>query len=351
MKKIIFMIMMAFAAISMNAQTAVQTSKLFDNVYVGVGGQASVPLSFNKVFPLNSAVALTLGKEFTPVVGANLEGDFWLGSRIDNRKGTRFDFDNGPHNAVRGSYLGLNSTVNFTNLFKGYTGTPRKFEMQSVVGLGWFHTFRPGVSDRMKDDLAAKTGLNFNFNLGQNKAHTIYLQPAILWNLTNPASKHDHVALNKNGAQFALGLGYAYHFKTSNGTHAFKLWDVGAMNDEINNLKAELAKKPNEVVREVVREVVVPKVIKGNEYVVYFSQNSDVLTDEAKVVLDNIKGSVVIDGYASPEGTEQYNKELSQRRANVVSEYLRAKGVMVGNVVGRGVVGETSNRVAIITVQ
>ena len=111
----------------------------------------------------------------------------------------------------------------------------------------------------------------------------------------------------------------------------------------------ELAKKPTEVVKTNVIEREVIRTVDGTERVVYFALNSDALTAESKAVLDNVKGSVKVEGYASPEGTEKYNKELSQRRANVVAEYLRSKGVTVTDVVGCGVVGDTSNRVAVVT--
>ena len=347
------MMLMAFSAIVVNAQTAVQTSKVLDNTYVGIGGGVATPLSFDGIFPLNQTATLRLGKLFTPIVGAEVEGTAWFGSHADYAK--RFDGYNG-HNAFRGSYVGLNGLVNLTNLFWDYSGTPRNFELSAVAGAGWIHTFVPNHNDKYNNHLGAKTGLDFAFNLGDTKAHTITVSPAILWNLSVPGNKYGQLAFNKHGAQLYLGVGYTYHFKTSNGTHSFKVYDVGALNDEINRLNAELAKKPTqvEVVKEIVREVPVATnavVTATNESVVYFAQNSDVLTNDAKTILNNVKGKVKIDAYASPEGTEEYNKELSQRRANVVAEYLRTKGVTVTEAVGHGVVGETSNRVAIVTVQ
>ena len=230
-----------------------------------------------------------------------------------------------------------------------YNGTPRKFELSAVDGTGWIHTFTPNQSDNANNGLGVKNGLDFAFNLGKEKAHTISVRPAVLWNVT-----HSHtmpLTFCKNSAQLYLGVGYTYHFKTSNGTHHFKVYDVGAMQDEINRLREEVAKKPTEVVREqeIVKEVT--KVVNSNEYVVYFAYNSDVLTSDAKATLDNVSGTVKVNAYASPEGTKKYNKDLSQRRANAVANYLRGKNVTVTEIVGLGVVGEASNRVAVVTVQ
>ena len=348
MKKVIFMMLMAFSAIVVNAQTAVQTSKVLDNTYFGIEGGVATPLDFDHVFPLNSTASLHFGKWFTPVVGAEVEGTAWFGSHIYGGAQERFD-TYGTHNAVRGSYVGLNGLVNLTNLLCGYNGTPRKFELSAVAGTGWIHTFTPNQSDKANNELGVKTGLNFAFNLGKEKAHTISVRPAVLWNVT-----HSHtmpLTFCKNSAQLYLGVGYTYHFKTSNGTHHFKVYDVGAMQDEINRLREEVAKKPTEVVREqeIVKEVT--KVVNSNEYVVYFAYNSDVLTSDAKATLDNVSGTVKVNAYASPEGTKKYNKDLSQRRANAVANYLRGKNVTVTEIVGLGVVGEASNRVAVVTVQ
>lgn len=348
MKKIFMMTMaLLFSLISVNAQTAIETPKFFDNWYVGVGGQVTTPLDFYSVFPLNGGPAVVIGKQITPVFGFNFEDDVWFTSHANGN--TRFDHPFN-HNVVRGNYLGLNGTMNLMNLFAGYKGSPRLFEIETVVGLGWWHVFTPNASDKSRNDLAAKTGLNFNFNLGQKKAHSIYIQPAVLWNLTNPACEHHNVAFNKMGAHLALQAGYVYHFKTSNGTHNFKTYDVGAMFNEIDALKAELARKPREVIREVQVEKVVEKQIISPIYV-SFAKGSYELTDDAKNILDKVKGSVSIVATASPEGTEEFNQTLSENRAKAVAEYLKNNKVTIVSEKGLGVQGDASQRVAIITQQ
>lgn len=349
---------MAFSAIVVNAQTAVQSSKVLDNVYVGVEGGVATPLTFDNVFPLNGTATLRVGKQFTPVWGAEVEGTAWFGSNSaygffpsPNR------FDGVSHNVVRGTYVGVNGTANLTNLFWGYKGTPRLFEVSTVLGTGWVHTFVPNVSDKYHNYLGVKTGLDLAFNLGKAKAHTVSLRPAVLWNVSQPGNSANGLAFNKLGAQLYLGVGYTYHFKTSNGTHHFKTYDIGTYEATIARLNDELAKKPTEVVVEkvVTKDAPVTNaqtvVVDNTERVIYFAQNSDVLTSDATATLDNVTGTVKVSAYASPEGTEAYNKALSQRRANVVAEYLRGRGVTVTEAVGYGVVGNTSNRVAVVTVQ
>jgi len=215
------------------------------------------------------------------------------------------------------------------------------------------HTWNTGVNN-----LTAKTGLNFTFNIGKKKVHSIMITPAVYWNL----NKFGDIKFNKAGSQLALNLTYIYHFKTSNGTHSFKTYDIGAMISEIDRLNGALSecesREPVEKI--VVKEVPVPTTAavatasedKIVEYIVMFAKNSYELTSEAKNVLDNVSSSksVSIVGLASPEGTEKYNLELSQKRADAVADYLKNRGLTVSSAVGKGVLyGKSTNRIAIIT--
>lgn len=343
MKKFILSLMLMFSMVmGVSAQTAIETPKFFDNWYVGVNAGATTNLEFNKVFPVNATVGVVLGKEFTPVFGAQVEGVTWLGDA---------NFAN-SHTAFKAINLGVNGTVNFSNLFFGYLGTPRKFEVSGVAGIGWLHIYGDHNLDGTyghedNDEFTAKTAVNLAWNLGKTRSHQIYVQPGIYWNLTN--GPRDYVHFNSKHAQIGVSVGYIYKFKTSNRTHNFKTYDVGMMQDEIARLNDALAKHPNVVVKEVVREVKKTQVVADN-VVVFFAQNSAELTDEAKTVLDNVTGTVDIVASASPEGTKDYNQTLSERRAEVVANYLRNRNVNVNTVTGVGVTGDASGRVAIIKV-
>jgi len=337
MKKFI-LTLVAFATMTIaSAQLATENAKLFDNVYAGAEIGVATPLNFDGVFPLNTVAGLKVGKELTPIFGAEVEAQVFFN---DN------NFQRWTQTFVKGTNLTVNGTVNLNNLFCGYKGTPRLFEVKTNVGMGWLHFWKSG------DGLSAKTALDFNFNLGKKKAHTLFVSPGVYWNLKN----NNTVQFNKEHAQLALMAGYVYHFKTSNGTHHFKVYDVGAMSAELNRLYSEnlsqkdaLEKKPERVVVTKVREKVVEKVeYVNNTFVVNFAQNSYVLNDAAKEVLDKVAGSVDILGYASPEGTKTYNQKLSQKRADVVAEYLKEKGVDVKSAVGYGSVGNASNRIVIV---
>lgn len=340
MKKIIFILTLILSAFTVNAQTAIQTSKILDNTYVGVQAGVNTPLSFNQMFPLNEYVGLRVGKDVTPVLGFNIDAGVTLNDHANGHTNGLINHfaSNAAINTVN---VGVNGTVNLMNLIGGYKGTPRIFEVSTVTGLGWSHIYNKaqGISSITNDnEFIGKTGADLTLNLGKKKAWQIYAEPAVIWNLTND----NGVTFNKDHAYLQLLVGINYKFKTSNGTHNFRMYDIGAMNDEINSLRAELAKKPKEITN------IITDVIDNREFVIFFAQNSYELTPEAKEVLNKISGTVDVTGFASPEGTPRYNLNLSEKRANAVAEYLRNNGVTVDNVVGLGVQGKATNRVVIV---
>jgi outer membrane protein OmpA-like peptidoglycan-associated protein len=127
------------------------------------------------------------------------------------------------------------------------------------------------------------------------------------------------------------------------------------LNAKINYLKGRLdeceGREPNVVERERVVERTLT-VATPSQWVVQFAQGSSDLTAEAKQVLNGVNEntSVNVVGTASPEGTAEFNDKLSEKRANVVAEYLKSRGVKVVKVAGEGVNnGDASNRLVFVT--
>lgn len=378
MKKIVLLFAAAFMAVSVNAQT-VEESKTFDNFYIGINGGVATKMTDNKwLGNLNPNVGLRIGRWFTPVFGLAAESNAYFSNKSFASTGTIVRF-------LNTSLLG---TVNLSNWFGGYKGEPRAFELVFVGGFGWGHAFgnkgfniayldpsNPN-SGKKGDNLTSKVGLDFTFNLGASKAWQIYVEPAVVWGLndelvpgygaqqnpvTNVALGHSGVEYNINKAYVQLNAGIVYKFGNSNGTHNFKIAqlrdqaEIDALNSTINDLRNELAKKPKEVVKEVVKEVSAPvqQVKVENLVFVTFAQGKSILTKEAKVALDGVAEGkhVQIVGSASPEGSKELNDKLSQARADVVADYLKSKGVVVDEAVGKGVQGTTSNRLAVVYVK
>jgi hypothetical protein len=325
MKKFILMFALIVSAFtSANAQIATENSRALDNISFGVTAGVSAPLDFNSVFPLNTNVGLKLQKDFSPVFGLQAEGIAVLNDNHFSDVKT----------AVKATNVGANAVFNLSNIFGGYNGAPRTFEVSTVTGIGWLHEWNTS-----NNALTAKTGLDLAFNLGKKKAHSIVITPAVYWNL----NKFGSIQFDKRGSQLAVNLSYIYHFNTSNGTHSFKTYDVGAMISEIDRLNGALAecesREPQVIVKEVPTNEVAVATKNGETWIVAFSTASAKLSDAAKLILDQVGNDAIVDvtATASPDGNKEFNQKLSENRAKAVADYLTNRGVRVNSAVGKGV--------------
>ena len=372
MKKTILLSVLALGALTINAQTVVvKGGGFWDNWSMGVQGGATMKMSGEGFFKsARPAFGLTLGKQWTPILGMDIQG---MGYVNTTNSSTMID----------ASDVSLIGRMNLMNLFAGYNGMPRPFEVETVTGLGWLHHYMTGSGDT--DDLSARIGLNFNFNLGEDAAWTLGIKPAVLFNLTGeyPSKK---LAFNRNKANMEILLGLTYHFADGDGNRHFALVNaidplaLAAMNEEINDLREVIVAKDVElvgladelmVVQEQLNEArnkemeATGQTIKILESVVAFPFNqSDVQTSQmpslehaANYLKDNPDAKITVNGYASPEGTEEYNLQLSQRRADAVKNILVDKyGIAADriNAIGHGVGDVFSvpawNRVGICTI-
>ena len=338
MKKFLFVIAVAASSMAANAQTAIESSKFFDNWYFGIGGGVTAPMTCDPMFPLNAMGNITVGKRISPIFALEAEGSALFGSHFAGNRHAGISA-NGNYNAFRSIVVGVNGVTNLSNLFGSYKGSPRAVEVGLVTGVSWIHGFTPKVSDRTNNYLGAKTALAIDFNLGSSKASTIRVEPGVVWNLSKPGNSYDNLAFNRRGALLSLGLKYIYNFKTSNGTHYFKTYDVGAMQSEIDRLTAELAKKPKEVIKEVPVEKIVEKPVTIEKTIVKETQLAPVVIFQlgksvidasqkpsvamiAKYMQNHPTSKVLINGYASPEGNAELNQKLSDARAKAVYDML-----------------------------
>jgi outer membrane protein OmpA-like peptidoglycan-associated protein len=209
--------------------------------------------------------------------------------------------------------------------------------------------------------------LDFTLNLGEDKAWQIYLEPSLNYGLAGwtdalGTTIGSGMKYNINNSNFQLNLGINYKFMTSNGTHNFAIEElrdqaeIDALNAQINELRN---RKPQVIEKEKIVEKIVEKeggvreVKVENLVFVTFAQGKSALTADAKKALDEIAEGkhVQIVGTASPEGSKELNDRLSQARADVVADYLKARGVKVDEATGKGVQGTTSNRLAVVYVK
>ena len=355
MKKFLFIFVMTIMTmVNVNAQT-LEPSSFFDNTYIGVRGGATAlthPTCVNGYedwgHSIESAMSLELGKWITPKFGLSVEGTTGV------RNGSKFGAFQEINQAQRFNYVtvaGLGK-INLMNLFGGFKQRP--FEMVAAAGPMWVHGFykdNPQFADG-RNDLGVKFQMEFNVNVSEH--WQINLVPDFNFNLTKTPFSNQFSRPNFDsrfswyGVQAGITYKIGKQFTESPYNHTQEEFD--AMNDEINRLRSQ---EPEVVyVDKIVEKVVYQK---GNDnLVVYFAKGSDKLEGDATKVLDLVKPGATVElvGKASPEGSEQFNQDLSERRAMVVADYLIKKGVKVASVKGIGASeGALSPRVVIVTVK
>ena len=339
MKKFIAVTVACLTCSGIYAQRAYEGANLGDNWSIGIHAGVTTPLTHSAFFPnMRATWGLGIGKQLTPFFGMGVEAMTSI-----NTTASKTAFDN--------TNVSLLTSVNLSNLFAGYWGTPRLFEIETVAGLGWLHYAQNGDGDR--NSISSKLGLNFNFNLGEAKAWTIGIKPALVYDLN--ACGERNVGFNANRAAWEITAGLKYHFRCSNGKHHIsfaKLYDqaeVDALNGQINNLrqtnvdqeaKLTAANQRNAELEQQLADcknqgpVIVTDTITSHkktlESVVTFRQGDvSVVASQtpnveriATYLKNHEKATVSIKGYASPEGKVEVNARIAQQRADAVKSLL-----------------------------
>ena len=196
--------------------------------------------------------------------------------------------------------------------------------------------------------------LNFNCNLGESKAWTLGLQPAIVYDMQGDFNRAKS-RFNVNSAAFEITAGLTYHFKTSNGNHYFtkvKVYnqaEIDDLNSSINALRGEVNNKNSELNNAVQRisglqrdledcrtKIVPAAVVKTNrvpESIITFRQGRSVVDASQLPNVERVASymkkhpdtRVVIKGYVSPEGSVEVNDRIAKARAEAVKNILVKK--------------------------
>ena len=343
MKKLVLLLAAAAMTASVSAQTVAE-SKTFDNWYIGVNGGAQVKTT-NEAWMknLNSNAGLRIGRWFTPVFGLAAESNVYFNDHCS-------EFMPQSKTVVRYMNTSLIATVNVSNWFGGYKGEPRLFEVVPVFGFGWGHTFGTDANDGKElNALTSKAGIDFTFNLGSKKAWQVYVEPSMNWALNGYG--YEGVAYDINKSAFQLNAGVVYKFKNSNGTHNFTIVtprdqaEIDGLNGQINSLRNELNNKDSQLsakdkqVKDLKNALdecnkkpkyVKPATATNLQPTVLFRQGKAVVDKSqmpnieliAQYMKNHPEANVEIKGYASPEGNQEFNQALSQKRADAVKNIL-----------------------------
>ena len=375
MKKMIVMAALAMGAMSASAQTAIEEPGFFDNFSIGLDGGVTTPMTHHAFFGNMRGVAgINIYKQVTPAFALGVEGAFGVNtSSWRNRVHSSTAFDN--------SYVGAFGAVDLFNLFGGYNCEGRVFDIDVVAGAGWGHLYQSGdVPDH--NYFATKVGLNFNFNVSPNV--TIALKPSIVWDMSDGGAKQSSASYNANRATVNVMAGVTYHFGDGfQCVTPYNQAEIDALNGVINDLRgtveaqaaanlalqevnnglaADLAacmSRPAQVVKEKSTD------LSSVRYIFFKVGSSNITADQkpnvemiAAYMNNHPKSKVVIKGYASPEGNEEFNIRLAQKRAESVKDALikrykiaadriTAEGEGIGHMFSE----ESWNRVSICTLE
>ncbi len=361
MKKLVLLFAAATLAVSASAQTTVAGSKAFDNVYIGInGGVATKMTGHSWLGDLDPNAGLRIGKNITPVFGLAIEGNAYFSNKPWESTGT----------VVRALNTQLLGTLNLSNMFGGYKGDPRLFEVSAIYGVGWGHVFLHANKGRAYNRMTSKAGLDFAFNLGKDKAWQIYVEPSVTWVFNgmpgttgynawsnvgyDVARNANQGSYNIHNAAFQLNAGIVYKFKNHDGRHNFTIVtprdqaEIDGLNAQINDLRNQLNGKDNELnakdrrIAELQKALdecnakpkyVKPETATNLQPTVLFRQGKSVIDKAqyapieliANYMNNNKDANVEVRGYASPEGSKELNQKLSEDRANAVKDALVKK--------------------------
>jgi outer membrane protein OmpA-like peptidoglycan-associated protein len=339
----------AMLTASASAQrTAVTANKAQDNWYLGINAGVDTYLKeklgsdgfFKSIAP---TVGVRVGKNLTTVFGLALEGDVVFKS---NNK-----WYPGSKTFIEGLSLDLMGTFNMSNLFAGYKGEPRPFEVIALYGFGWEHDFNHLPKSNA---INSRVAVDFAFNLGADKAWQLYIEPSLTYNLHNWLGGVDvsnEFRYDARNAYFGLKAGVNYKFGNSNGSHNFKIEElrdqaeIDGLNAKINELRADNNAKDGKIAADA-REIADLKaklaacearpvqVVEEKENIlqpmVIFRQGKSTIDAAqyasiemvAKYMKNHKDAKVIVRGFASPEGKAEFNQKLSEKRAEVVKNAL-----------------------------
>lgn len=385
MKKVILLAAVALGAMSAQAQQAIEAPKLTDNWSVTLVGGAQTPIE-NAAFwgDMRGVVGVEIEKQVTPILALGIEGNWGINTSYGE-----------SCNVFDSQYAGVYGAINLNNLIFGYKCCkPNFFEVEAVAGAGWGRTYVNNWNDNGSwgrwdhNGFATKAGLNFNFNVC--KQVTVSFKPSMVWGMSAAPQWNTTASYDSHKARLNLMAGVTYHIgkKGFNCVKPYDQAEVDALNAQINDLraqndacnanlnswknkaaqlqkdldacKAELAKKPKEVVK-----VDQQNILNSVRYV-YFRQGSSKIANDQKPNVEMVasylkshpEAKVSIKGYASPEGSKEVNEKLANARAEAVktmlvktykikADRISAEGQGIGNMFEEA----SWNRVSICTLE
>ncbi len=260
---------------------------------------------------------------------------------------------------LTGSYLHLEGewgtpvTTSETNTIAGnmdiiyYLNPCESVSLYLLIGGGLDYRMLTNKATPTIDDNAIVAQFNGGFGLEWNLTSNIRLLTEAAYHLLSNSEFDGALGIgevNAKDSYMGIKLGILYYFAKGEPSKYCQLYSGLAAEKTVQvdyERIEEIVKRyiPREVVKEVVVEKPVSaEAIKKEKWIlvgVNFDFNSakitpesyPILYDAAKILLQNPNLNVEIHGYTDNIGSDEYNKKLSQKRAEAVKNYLISKGI------------------------
>ena len=355
MKKMLFGLMLlgATSAMAQNQETteiapvdkySVATNRFWSNWFVTAGGdyvssysnqELGLELSKNpfKSFRRSWNGDITLGKWFTPVLGVRAKTQMMQLQCVDGRENPSFDMVN-----VNAQLL-----VNVRNLFWGYQ-PDRIWNISLYAGTGFYRNL-----DKKNTSYMYTAGMLNTFNVTKRLFINLDIYGNVAVTDLDRGVAHANTPdakgfLGDKDRQLGVSLGIGVNLGKVGWSKTPDLEAINAMHkaqtdalnaslaeqqSENDKLKGLLAKRPETSTSTVTKEVAVTTPVS-----VFFNLNSSRIASKKDLVnvqalVDQLNGGKVeVYGYAdSKTGSADYNKQLSERRAEAVAKELKKMGL------------------------
>lgn len=362
-KSILSIVAVVFVSTSILAQEKAFTpSKLTDNWFIQLQGGMSYTLSENYRDAsfgdlISPHAAISIGKYFTPAIGGRLQLGGW------ESKNYYQDYNLLPGKGTfKVNYLQTNidGLFNFTNFFLPYQ-EDRVFSLIGIAGLGYLHGFKDTKNGLTTTNMIVpRIGLQADFRVSEIASVNLEVSGNLLrddFNGRREGTNYDGIANALLGVTFKL---------PKSGFNMVDIIDpaqIGALNDRINEQKANLDKKDFEINRlkqdltnkpepeVIVKEAPVEQEseVLMNAVVVFrlgsakLEQNQDInIYNAARYLIDNPNVNVIVTGYAdNSTGSATVNQRISEQRAEAVAKILIDKYNISPNRITTKAAGDT----------
>lgn len=286
---------------------------------------------------------VAVGKWFTPGIGLRTKFDGVWGKQVNT------DNNHPLYNLVN---VHEDIMFNFSNLFFGYN-EKRVWNFIPYVGLGWIRN-----TDAKSDAASYHFGLLNNFRVSKRVQIFADLNIATFKGSVDasgpadPWASYGNYALRHWDKKISLDLGITYNLGKYNwektpdvdALMAMNREQMDALNQSLKEQQDENARLRDMLANSKPQETVVKNTTEfvGTSASVFFSINSSKIASRKDLVnvkelaeyAKNNDTKIVVTGYAdSKTGSNDYNQQLSQKRAETVANELVKMGVSRDNIV------------------